>query len=121
MGSALSISMYSNNASNAFCFAAGLVAASPFSTMGTTVWERVLYTSQSELTRFACQTGKTHLVQPWVPAICKNEHNAPRASCCAATLESPTAAFHNPESFMNSLTVGSCSDWAESKCFAAAS
>jgi hypothetical protein len=60
-------------------------------------------------------------VQPWVPAICRNEHRAPNASCCAATLESPTAAFHSPESFINSRTVGSCSDCAESKCFAAAS
>lgn len=120
IGSALSISMYNNKASRAFCFAAGLVAAKPFSTIGTIVCERVLPRCDQNR-RVLYETMLTYLVQPWVPAICRNEHKAPSASCCAATLESPTAAFHSPESFINSRTVGSCSDCAESKCFPAAS
>ena len=61
------------------------------------------------------------LVQACTPPYFRNAHSALMPSCCAATLLSPTAPFHNPESNTKGRKTGADSSGVAANSFAASS
>lgn len=122
--SGFSISTNSNITSIAFAFAAGRVAANPFSIIGTLVVLRVLwawYKLTMVLLVPSALSVYTHLEHACTPANFRNEQYAARPSTCAATFESATAPFQRPGSCKKGRNTGSDSSGDFWNCLLASS